>query len=362
MPKRFDVVVIGGGPAGSIVAMLLARRGCSVAFVDKSRSGRLCVGETLPPQASRVIAELGLSEAFWAQEHRPAPGILSAWGSLELRANDFLFSPYGNGWHINRPKFNAMLVEAAARAGALFFGETGIEECTEDDEGWSIRASQDDIHLTLKCRFVVDASGRRPAAAFGLSRRIVFDRLIAVAGLCPPARGACPSDYTLVESVDEGWFYSALLPCGEYILTYMTDGDLYAAGRKRSSSFFENQLAKAPQTAGRTQPVLATVGLFCAVSSVRDTVARANWLAVGDAARSYDPLCGLGLWTAMSMAAEAAPVISDLLGGNASSLLDYERANHRAFAQYRKAYQAYYSQERRWPESPFWLRRQQLSW
>ncbi len=113
MPERFDVAVMGAGPAGSVTAMLLARSGLSAALLDKSRSGKFNIGETLPPQASRLLAELELSEAFQAQAHRPSPGIVSVWGSAEPKTTDFLFSPYGNGWHIDRPKFNALLVAGA---------------------------------------------------------------------------------------------------------------------------------------------------------------------------------------------------------------------------------------------------------
>jgi flavin-dependent dehydrogenase len=358
MPNSFDVVVLGGGPAGCLVGMLLARNGYSIAILDKSKTSRFCIGETLPPRASRILADLKLSDAFDAQMHRPSPGIRAAWGGAEPSTNDFLFSPYGNGWHIDRPKFNAMLSEAATRAGATFFDETPIEECVGTEAGWSVRASREDTPLRLKCRFIVDASGRRPAGEFGFPRRNTFDRLIAVAGLCAAAPGACPSDYTLIEAVDEGWFYSALLPCGDYILAYMTDGDLYATARERSSSFLEDQLAKAPYTRERVESAPPTVALFSAITSIRTTVTRRTWLAVGDAARSYDPLSGLGLCTAMNMATRAATVIKDLLEGNVTTMLDYERANNQSFVHYRTAHRAYYGVEGRWPESEFWRRRQ----
>ncbi len=141
MGGRFEVVVIGGGPAGSLTAMLLARRGCRVAVADKSRPGAFCVGETLPPQASQLLSELGLFERFRRQNHRASPGILSAWGSSEPVASDFLFSPHGDGWHIDRPKFNALLREAAIEAGVHFFPDTAIRDCqaAATGGGWTLR-------------------------------------------------------------------------------------------------------------------------------------------------------------------------------------------------------------------------------
>jgi flavin-dependent dehydrogenase len=357
VPDRFDVVVIGGGPAGSITAMLLARSGCSVAIVDQPRGGGMSIGETLPPQASKLITALGLSGKFQAQGHRPSPGIVSVWGSAEPWANDFLYSIHGNGWHIDRRKFNAMLTEEATGAGAVFFEAAEIEDCAQDDRGWCLRVSRSGAPHALTCRFAVDARGRCPAGAFGPSRRTVFDRLVAVAALCPPAPHHSPSDYTFIEAVDEGWFYSALLPSSEYIVAYMTDGDIYAAARSRNPAYLENQLAKAPNTRERIAGALPNFRSFSAVTSPRASVAQPTWLAVGDAARSYDPLSGLGLYTAMSMASEAAPIVMELLEGNKKRIADSEHSNREAFAQYQQVRQDYYAKERRWPNSDFWCRR-----
>ena len=344
----FDVIVIGGGPAGCAVGMLLAREGCKIAIAEKPRRGNFCIGETLPPQAGKILGELGVWEAFRVQGHRASPGIVSVWGCAEPWATDFLFSPHGNGWHIDRFRFNAFLVEEAVRSGAVFLKDLAIANCMECREGWRIGA--------LRCRVVVDATGRRPAGLLGFPRRVVLDRLIAVAGLGESARGGSVSDYTLIEAVDDGWFYSALLPCGEYVAAYMTDADLYAQGCTRSGTFWGDQLAKAPQTKERIERTPSRLGLFSAVTSVREKAARRNWVAVGDAARSHDPLSGLGLSTALNMARDAAgAVMRELSGGGGAE--EYDRANCEAFAQYRQAHRMYYGMEVRWPQSKFWKRR-----
>ena len=358
MPDCCHVVVMGGGPAGCVTAMLLARAGCSVVVVDKCRTGGFCVGETLSPKASRIIANLGLSEAFRAQGHRASPGIVSVWGDAEPLATDFLFSPWGCGWHIDRSKFNAMLLEAAINAGAAFSGETEVTACVEEHHGWYLSLARQNLSRTLKCSLVVDARGRCSPAVFGFPRGTKMDRLVAVAGLSAPAPGTCLSDYTLVEAVDEGWFYSAMLPRGDYIVAYMTDADLYAAGRQRSNAFLADQISKAPHTQERIDRVPAALTLYSAITTLRDTVIRRNWIAVGDAARSYDPLSGLGLWTAMKTASDAAPVIMAMLDGNLTDAIEYESANREAFALYLKAYRTHYGRERRWPQSKFWARRQ----
>jgi flavin-dependent dehydrogenase len=359
MANYSDVVVIGGGPAGCVTAMLLARGGCSVVIVDRSRIGGFCIGETLPPQALHLLTDLELSEAFEAQGHRFSPGIVSVWGDTEPLATDFLFSPWGRGCHIDRAKFNAMLLEAAITAGAAICDGTEVASCVEENYGWDLRISCHNLSRSLKCSLLVDARGRRPATVLGFPRRTKMDRLVAVAGLCAPALGACPSDYTLVEAVDEGWFYSAMLPRGDYIVAYMTDADLFAVARHSWSHFLQNQLLKAPHTRDRIERVPAALTVYSAITTFKDTVVRRNWIAVGDAARSYDPLSGLGLWTAMKTASAAVPVIVAMLEGNLTTAIEYETEHRQAFALYLKAYRTHYGQERRWPQSTFWARRQQ---
>jgi flavin-dependent dehydrogenase len=186
---------------------------------------------------------------------------------------------------------------------------------------------------------------------------MISDRLIAAAGLCTPASSASESSYTLVEAVDEGWFYSALLPSREYLVAYMTDADLYSKGRSRSSRFLESQLEKAPHTRERIGLAPSERWLVPAFSSVREHAADRHWLAVGDAARSYDPLSGLGVCASMNMAIQAVPPILRFLRGDSSGVAEYDRVNRKAYAEYEETRRTQYSLEHRWPESDFWQRR-----
>jgi flavin-dependent dehydrogenase len=355
MRERFDVVVIGAGPAGSLTAMILARQGCRVAVFDRKRSGSFSVGETLPPQTSRLLADLGLFKRFVSQGHRRSPGIVSAWGSADPLATDYLFSANGDGWHIDRSAFNQLLRETAIGAGARFFKETAIEACVPSGRVWTLHAGGSECD----CQILVDAAGRHPSSKLPHPSRLVYDRLICVAGLSGPNTdgGHVPSDYTLVESVKDGWFYSALLPSGNYIVTFTTDADIYTAGRGACSAYLDEELRGAPLTRGRIREFPMKTTAFSAVTMRRKVAAKVNWIAVGDAARSYDPLSGLGVWSAMNAALKAAPVIHGMREGHAEAAEAYNTEHEQAFASYREKHAAYYALENRWPESPFWDRR-----
>ncbi len=355
MRDRFDIVVIGAGPAGSLTAMILARQGCRVAVFDRKRLGSFSVGETLPPQAARLLADLGLLKRFVSQGHRRSPGIVSAWGSADPLATDYLFSANGDGWHIDRSAFNQLLREAAIGAGAKFFEETLIEACVPSGRGWTLHA----VGSECDCQILVDAAGRHPSSKLPHPSRLVYDRLISVVGLTT-ANGDgrhVPSDYTLVESVKDGWFYSALLPSGNYIVTFTTDADIYAASRAACSAYLNEELRGAPLTRARIQEFPKGTKAFSAVTMRRKRVAETNWIAVGDAARSYDPLSGLGVWSAMNGALKAAVVIQGMRRENPQSVEGYNTRHQKAFTSYWERHAAYYALENRWPESPFWARR-----
>ena len=355
MRERFDSLIIGAGPAGSLTAMLLARHGCRVALFDRKRSGSFSVGETLPPQVSRLLADLGLFDLFTSQGHRCSPGLISAWGSEEPLARDYLFSAHGNGWHIDRCAFNRLLREAAVAAGARLFEETVIERCAPSIGGWMVHTGDSELH----CQILIDATGRHLSDKVPHASRAVYDRLISIAGLTKADAngGHTPSDYTLIESVRDGWFYSALLPSGDYIVMFTTDADLYTAGRAACSAYLEGQLRMAPLTRARVGKFPRETTAFSAITMQRKVVATSNWIAVGDAARSYDPLSGLGVWSAMTAAVKAAPVIQSLREGNMHCVEEYNVKHRQAFATYRQKHAAYYALEHRWPESPFWVRR-----
>ena len=113
----WDAVVVGGGPAGAIAALVLARAGRRVLLADRAGGGPR-VGEVLPPAARPVLRNLGLLPRVMADDHLTCRANASAWGSDNLGIRDFIFDVQGTGLHLDRARFDASLREAAAAAGA----------------------------------------------------------------------------------------------------------------------------------------------------------------------------------------------------------------------------------------------------
>jgi len=264
-----DVAVVGGGPAGAATALAAARAGLDVALLEGSSYDSPRPGETLAPAARSVLARLGLGTAVDAAS-TPALGMESAWGAAELTARPSIFDPYGDGRHVDRPRFDELLAGAAAGAGARVLRGARVVACARECDGWRLtlangappgragapaavgggseidggplrrlgaraavgggREGDGGPPWGLGARAVIDATGRNAALARRLgARRRVRDHLVGIAVEyrgTPHAGGP-----TLVEAVRDGWWYAVPLPPDRFVAVLVTDADICRAGR-----------------------------------------------------------------------------------------------------------------------------------
>jgi flavin-dependent dehydrogenase len=249
-----DVLVLGGGPAGAATALGLRRKGLSVVLVDRSDYTNDRVGETLPPGIRTLLKELGLWEKFTAAGHVASGGVCSSWGREELYENDFILNPHGVGWHVDRVKFDAMVAKEAERVGAVVLLQSVIRGGIEESpRGWKCDVVTRGKARKVRMRFVVDATGRRSGFARRQGvNRIASDRLIGVVGFLSSCSNEVAHDgFTLVESVENGWWYCAALPKGRAVAAYMTDADLFVREAGRGASFWLKQLELTTHTQAR---------------------------------------------------------------------------------------------------------------
>lgn len=199
------------------------------------------------------------------------------------------------------------------------------------------------------CRFLVDATGRTAVVARRMgARRLTLDRTVAVMRAYElPSGKAAPDSFTLVETSPNGWWYSGLLPSGQLAALYFTYPE------------FRREVELPPHTRARLQDsgCLARPRLLCASSSVLDRAAGPDWLAVGDAASTWDPLSSQGILKALRSSAMTVDAIATYLAGDASAISGYAAYTRAGFARYLEVPHHYYNREQRGPESSFWQRR-----
>ena len=350
----FDAVVIGGGPAGATTALALARRGRRVALCEATGGDGARYGETLPPEINPLLKRLGLWEPFVRDGHLESPGIVSVWGTSERHESDFVRNVHGCGWHLDRRRFDAMILRAAVDAGVTAMHGARVTACRRPaSEPWSLTVRGRAPRPVVRAEVVVDASGRAGHRLGDAPRFHVEDRLLAVVmrlGHADPP----PDLRTYIEAVSSGWWYSSPLPGGESMAMFFTDRQTYLAEAADLASVLRRSPLTRPRFASAR--VLASRVLY-APSAVRvDPVGEAH-VAVGDSAAAYDPLSGRGIFKALRDGLAAADAVHALLAGERDPLPAYADRVRVEFGAYSRQRRAYYAEEARWPDAPFWRRR-----
>ena len=357
------VAVIGAGPAGATAALCLARAGLSPVIVERQSDRGNRPGETLAPSATPLLQRLGLVQDFLKIDPLPSYANRSSWGGDgSLVDYDFIRDPNGNGWHIERERFDRMLIDVAVSAGATLRCGAEFTSAAQTEGGWVLDISDDRGRESIEADFVVDASGRRSAFARQAgARRVQFDRLMAAAATLTGSPDSAVDSTTLVEAVSNGWWYSALLPNGGLAISFMTDPDLFRQLRAGDAVGWWNLLESSVHTRQRVQsggyrqestPLVAAAG-----TSYLDPIAGDRWLAAGDAAAAYDPLSSHGIGTAIATGSQAASAVAGCLTGDRTAVPKYAARVAAGFERYLPTWRAYYADESRWPDAPFWSRR-----
>jgi len=364
LTAHVDVAIIGGGPAGASAALSLARTGLRALIVERRPQRQSRAGESLAPSATTLLARLGLLPAFLATEPLPCYANRSSWGGDgRLVDYDFIRDPHGHGWHIDRQRFDQMLLDAAVAAGAgLQCGALLASPERRDGSPWLLKVQADGVVSRVEADFVIEASGRRAAFARRIGvHRTHLDRLVAAAAFLVPESRPGQDSTTLVEAVPEGWWYSALLRDGRLAAAFMTDPDLLGGLDARHKAGWLARLESTTHTRQRAAAVgcrLAGDPMVEAAGTSRlDRIAGEGWVAAGDAAAAYDPLSSHGIGVAIATGAQAARAAAASLRGDAKAPAEYAARNVAGFQRYLGMWRAYYADETRWPDSLFWSRR-----
>jgi flavin-dependent dehydrogenase len=340
--ERAQVVIVGGGPAGSALAFALARSGVSVTVLDRAHFPRSkpCA-EYLSPQASRVLASMGVLETVERSGAAQLAGmVIRAPNGVRVVGEFAGCSVKGfrdRGLSVRREILDAILLDAARDAGADVREATHVVDVMRDASG-RVRGVRTVDGQVLAAAFVVGADGLRSVVA----RRLALARSARW-----PRRYALVTHYRDVAEIGE---------CGEmhverggYVGIADVGGGLttvalvvpsrqaksFAAGRER---FLDAWLAARPQlaprfaNATRVSPVVAT-GPFA-------SRARRAWVPgavlVGDAADFFDPFTGEGIYAALRGGEMLAPFLTESLGTTSArqedaALVEYDRLRRREF-------------------------------
>lgn len=365
---RSEVAILGAGVAGSALASALAARHQTILIERAFCPNRHHIGESLPPAALRSLASLGLTDVAQKAACLPYHGITSIWGQEAAVRYDFLQAPEGFGLHLDRRAFDAHLLQMAMAQGAALVYANQIGEIVRSGRNWSIPLSSLNGDRVVQSQILVDATGRKAVLARKIKvRRQILDCLVAQYAVLPEAPQLAKENLgvTLLESTSEGWWYAAPIPEGRQVVAFHSDSDLTALKRLRQPGAWFNALRQTQLIATSvdldiTESFALKPSITAANSAHLLETAGENWLAIGDAAISFDPISSQGLFNALTTALLARDAIDGYFAGQLDAMQRYATQMREVVKAYQKNLARHYCYERRWSEWEFWQRRHNL--
>lgn len=343
---QFDVIVIGGGPAGSTLAGLLAKRGRSVLVLERESFPRYHIGESLVTGMIPVMEELGVVDELEARFQRKT-GINLVWGKdPQPWRTDFSATGgvYDHSWHVRRDEFDQILLDNARKLGATVLEQATVNEVEQDADGTvtGVVYTHAGAKQRVAASYTVDASGQSRVLTRKLTE-VTFQedlRNVAVWSYFKRFTPLEAPDDILVEAIDGGgWMWGIPLSETELSLGYVLPAsqlaEATAQGRSRTDVFLEGL---AGSRIARTMVDPADAGDMHTArdwSHISDRFFGRGWAAVGDAACFIDPLFSSGVWLGTSGAWMAARALD--------AVLDDPSCEEQALGRFNDTYQQLYS-------------------
>lgn len=320
VPVCFDIVVVGGGPAGATVAALLAERGYRVVVVEKAKHPRFHVGESLLPLNLPLFDRLGVRDAVERIAIRKyGVEFVSAHHGKRVtyefaRAWDKRF-PYS--FEVRRSTFDHLLLRNAAEKGVEVVEGCRVSAVEFLDNGHArVSAYHEDGRLLhWVTRFVVDASGRQTmlATQLGLKERNRRNSSAAVFAHFSGARrlpGKEEGNITLAW-FERGWFWFIPLADGDTSVGAVCPSQCFKERKGSLQDFLFGLIASCPEISDRLKNASLASPVSAAANYSYTTRRRSgnNFILVGDACAFVDPVFSTGVYLAMLTAFQAADAV-----------------------------------------------------
>lgn len=349
---RYDVVVIGGGPAGSTLSTLLVRQGYRVLTLEREKFPRFHVGESLLSKTQLIWEKIGIAEPLQHFQHTFKYGGDFRVG-LDPRKSDFESSrvdfyniprdqlqqrPYA--YQVERSEFDLFLLNHARNEGATVFQEAAVKEVLwEGDKATGVRwRTKEGVEYITKADFVADCSGRH--AAIARSRKYLSPhptiKTSAVFGQFKHVKrdDGIKQGYFNGYFIENGWFW--LIPLHSDIMSVgvvMNEpGSDWWSGKSPEEillTYINRYKFVRDHFEGAEQ--FSKVRMLKGLPYSAERAAGDGWILVGDANFFVDPLFSSGVHIAFHSADKAATAIHQFLQGNRKMqpLKRYERWSKR---------------------------------
>lgn len=345
-----DVIIIGGGPAGSTAATLLARRGFDVLLFEREKFPRFQIGESLLPYNNDVFRRLGIFDELCRANFFPKYGgtFITADGTSKtvFRFDRNLEPPYQRAFQVKRADFDLMLLDHARANGVDVREKTQVTRVDLDASPAVVETTGGMKH---EARFVVDASGHGALLGSRIGRKENVEALKKVAIFSHyrnvPRDEGRDAGNTVIIILRDAWFW--LIPLSDDVMSVglVLERDHVTRCGLEPQQLLDQTIARTPYMAERMRdaeqlmPVMARRDF----SYRMHNIAGENYVMAGDASGFLDPIFSTGVLLAMKSGERAADAVAEKLERNSmAALRGYEHDSQIAIDRYFRFIERFY--------------------
>jgi flavin-dependent dehydrogenase len=331
--KPLDVIIIGGGPSGSVLASLLAQAGRDVMLLERDIHPRPHVGESLTPSSTPIWKRIGFLEKIEQAGFVHKPG--ACWTAphaqvgkyLAIRLAEFPMpgATQSFTYNVERDEFDTLLIRHAHELGAKVIQGLRVKEVIfEQDRAVGVRVKiTDGLDEDLFARIVVDASGRRCviASQLGLKRKDPDFNQFSIYSwfkdMEPQPPGTEGMIFLHFLGVEQAWAWDIPLRNGLRSVGVVVDKDDFKKYGTDNGEFFNSlvrrnrNLAHSLRNAVQVRPWWTEGDYSYKIDKLRGN----GWLLIGDALRFVDPVFSTGVDVASYSALYAFDSVEKVLSG-----------------------------------------------
>jgi flavin-dependent dehydrogenase len=355
---EYQVIIVGAGPAGLAASLTLSAYKISHCLIDANTSAILKPGDALPPNAKPLLKQLGILDLLDSPQHIPYYGNKSIWGSDIPQKKEFIEDIHGHGYLLDRLYFENQLRQRVQNNSNHFYNGYKLKKVQDKGSLVEIVIQKESKITNIQAQYIIDATGRKASVCrhLGVNKK-ELDTQLSIS-FWHQLKQKIPRQIW-IEATENGWWYISPNADNQANCMFFTLKELVPQ-RKEMVPFLKRELQKTLQIKEIIQPTDQEFQEKKLMSSGTSHLVQPygkNWLAIGDAAFSFDPISSYGITSALATGFYGAHAIAAKLAKEEGAFLAYRYVLENGARAYLQKLTHQYQMEKRWSNSYYWKNR-----